>query len=524
MKFDILSKLNEKIPKHTRICFITGIIVGWLTHFYMFTHKLPNWDDMNSLSSFGSGDYLGRWFLKYIHPLGSIYSIPAVHGFLFILLLSISACLVLEIANIRSTTGAVLTATVMLTFPSVVSTMTFMFMAHTSGIAILLTCIAVYLLRKYKWGCVPCGVLLICALGTYQSYISIAITLMLIGMLLDVISKDKKFPEILKEGIISVIVLGVSVLIYMKLSHIINPNLDNETYGGVGNMGQIAISEMPILIGRCYKRFLEFFLWKPFAFMTKTVQITNIITCIIAVILFVYLVIEKKLYNDILTFVLLLMVCGFMPLAAAFIYFMAPEVDYSMLMLYPYALIFVVVIALLDYCMKVWEKKADFSKFKQYAAWMTVIFTVAVISVNCYSDYLLTNKAYLRMDVAKERVESYFNRILARVEATDGYIAGDSVTILGDFYYKDNPSTVEIDAFDSEDLRELSGVALENGLITAGVRDNFIRTFVGFDVAHLDYEEKEEIKNSEQYKEMAVYPQDGCVQKINDVWVVKLCE
>lgn len=524
MKFDILSQINEKIPKHTRICFITGIIVGWLTHFYMLTHKLPNWDDMNSLSSFGSGDYLGRWFLKYIHPLGSIYSIPAVHGFLFILLLTVSACIVLEIVNIRSTTGAVLTASVMLTFPSVVSTMTFMFMSHTSGIAILLTCIAVYLLRKYKWGCVPCGVLLICALGTYQSYISIAITLILMGMLSDILSRDKKFLEILKEGIISVLVLGISVLIYMKLSHIINPNLDNETYGGVGSMGQIAISEMPILIARCYKRFLEFFLWKPFAFVTKTAQVTNIITCILAIALFVYIVIEKKIYKDILTFILLLMVSGFIPLAAAFIYFMAPEVDYSMLMFYPYSFIFVMVLAMLDYCMKIWEQKADFSHIKKYVAQIVVIFTVAVITVSCYSDYLLTNKAYLRMDVAKERVESYFNRILAKVEATDGYIAGDKVTILGDFYYKDNPSTVEIDAFDSEDLRELSGVALENGLITAGVRDNFIRTFIGFDVAHLDYEQKEEIKNLTQYKEMPVYPASGCVQKINDVWVVKLCE
>ena len=31
----------------------------------------------------------------------------------------------------------------------------------------------------------------------------------------------------------------------MWLSHVIYPNIDNETYGGVGNMGKIAIGEMP---------------------------------------------------------------------------------------------------------------------------------------------------------------------------------------------------------------------------------------------------------------------------------------
>ncbi|MDE6911682.1 MAG: glucosyltransferase domain-containing protein, partial [Lachnospiraceae bacterium] len=155
MRFDLLAQLKKRIPKHTMICFVSAVIVGWLTHFYMLTHKLLNWDDANSMGTYGSGDYLGRWFLKYIHPLGGRYSVPAVHGFLLILCIAVSACLILEIMRIRSTTGAVLTAVVLETFPSVVSTMTFMFMAHTSGIGILMVTLSVYLLRKYRFGWLP---------------------------------------------------------------------------------------------------------------------------------------------------------------------------------------------------------------------------------------------------------------------------------------------------------------------------------------------------------------------------------
>ena len=96
MKFDILEQVNGKISSNTKICFTSGIITGCLTHFYMLSNKLLNWDDANNLASFGSGDYLGRWLLKYIHPLGGIYSIPAVHGFLLILMLSISAAVIAE--------------------------------------------------------------------------------------------------------------------------------------------------------------------------------------------------------------------------------------------------------------------------------------------------------------------------------------------------------------------------------------------------------------------------------------------
>lgn len=523
MSFDLLAQLNKRIPKHTRICLLSGLIAGWLTHFYMLTHKFLNWDDANNMDTFGSGDYLGRWFLKYIHPLGGRYSIPAVHGFLLILCIAVSACLILEILQIKSTTGAVLTAVVLETFPSVVSTMTFMFMAHTSGIGILMATLAVYLLRKYRYGWLPCTVLLICALGTYQSYISFAITLMLLGMIADIFH-GRKFPDIFKKGMICVVVLGAGVLIYMKLSHVIYPNLDNETYGGVGNMGQIAVSEMPVLIGRCYKRFLEYFLWKPFAFVSSTAQAANIITCVLAVGLFIYLAIARKMYQDILTFLMLILLCGFVPLAAAFVYFMAPEVTYSMLMLYAYALIYVTVLALLEYCMEDWHVRPVSVKWRNGLRYAVVIVTVLTIFVSSYTDYLLTNRAYLRTNFATERVQQYFNRVIAMVESTEGYEEGDRIEILGEFYYRDNPSSVELDILDAEDLRELDGVALENGLITTSVRDNFIEMFVGHEMADLRFSDKEAIMETEAYRNMAVYPKDGCVQKINDIWVVKMCE
>lgn len=523
MKFDILAQINKRIPKHTKLCFLSGMIIGLVTHFYMLTNKFTNWDDINSLSTFGSGDFIGRWFLKYIHPLGSIHSIPAVHGFLFIFFLSLSACLVLEILNIKNTTSAILVPVVMVTFPSVVSTMTFMFMAHTSGIGIFMVCFSIYLLRKYKFGWFPCSVMLICVLGIYQSYVCLAITLMLMGMIVDIIN-GKKFPDSVKHGVICVIILGVSVLIYMKLSHFIYPNMENETYGGVGSMGEIPIDEMPRLIGRCYKRFLEFFLWKPFAFMTKVSQVTNIITSILAVVLFAVVVKCKKIYKDILNLLLIILLCGFIPLGAAFIYFMAPEVDYSMLMLYAYALIYVFVLALLEYCTVEWGLIKNLKKWQKYICWGLIIITVSTVSVSAYTDYLVTNKAYLRTDIASERVKAYFNRVLVMAFSTEGFEEGDKITILGDFYYKDNPSSVEMDIFDSEGLRELSGVALENGLITAGARDRFIKTFLGYELAKLDWSEKEAIKESDEYKSMSVYPEDGCVKKINDVWVVKMCE
>ena len=77
---------------------------------------------------------------------------------------------------------------------------------------------------------------------------------------------------------------------------------------------------------------------------------------------------------------------------------------------------------------------------------------------------------------------------------------------------------------DSEDLRTLDGVALENGLITSGVRDNFIKIFVGYETAGLSDGEKKALMETDAYRKMNVYPSQGSVQKINGVWVVKMCD
>lgn len=525
MKFDIFSVINKKIPTHIRVCILSGMITGILTHLYMLTHKLPNWDDANNLAKFGSGDYLGRWMLKYLHPLGSEYSIPAVHGLLMILFLTFAACFVLEIVQSKSMLAAVLVPAVMVTFPSVACTMTFMFMAHTSGIAICMMCMAVYLLRRYKYGWIACAALIIGALGVYQSYVSIAIALMLMGMLVDLF-KGQAFKDTLIKGIKCVIVLLASVGIYMALCHIIYPAIDSETYGGIGNMGKIAIADMPRLIGRCYKRFLEYFIWKPFDFVSDTAQCMNVLTCLLLGLVFAYLVWKKQLYKDIFKCALSIALIGFMPLAVAFVYFMAPEAEYSMLMLYAYVMIYVLLIAFVELCMNEWQN--DETKGWQQAAKYVVVYgTAIVISISAYTDYLITNQAYLRTEIAKERVTSYFNRIISSVESQDGFINGDAVAFVGEFYYVDNPSPVEtqnLDVLGTDILRSMSGFAMENGLVTSGVRNNFIRTYIGFEMTDLSQQQQQTITASQVYKDMPVYPQAGSIQKIDDVWIVKLCE
>ena len=55
-------------------------------------------------------------------------------------------------------------------------------------------------------------------------------------------------------------------------------------------------------------------------------------------------------------------------------------------------------------------------------------------------------------------------------------------------------------------------------------RDSFIRDYVGFDVAHLSEKDKLEIAATDEFHNMPDYPSEGSIQKINGMWIVKLCE
>ena len=239
------------------------------------------------------------------------------------------------------------------------------------------------------------------------------------------------------------------------------------------------------------------------------------------IITFVFYVIKVGFWNRKLELVFACLMCLLLPFAMGFVYFMAPNAPFSTLMLYAYCSLYILLLALAE---TVFAGSGERKKRPNKSVIGMIVASITVVGI-VYCCYLIDAQAYFRTSIAYERATSYYNRIISRVEEMDGYQYGDSLAILGDFYYKTNPSPIEIRLFnDDENIRTLDGVALENGLITSGVRNNFIRTYIGFDTGFVSDEDKNKISETTEYKNMPIYPAEGSIAKIRDVWVVKLCE
>ncbi len=523
LKTDIFKSLYEKVPSNIKTCFISGMIIGWITHFYMLTHKLPNWDDISQINNLGLTSEIGRWLLRPLQNIAQRASNPAIHGMVLILFLSLASCMIVAALEIESVTASILVPAIMLTFPSVTGIMYFMFTAHLYGIGVFLFASSAYFIHRFRYGFLPAGICIVLGLGVYQPFVSIAISLFLIALIIEVL-KGQSFLRLVKSGFIYAGTLALSTVIYVIISNLVCQDMDK--YGGVNDMGHIPLAEIPRNFARVYKRVLEYFIVKPFAYVTKIMHALNILTCIVIVLLLIFCLIRLDYKKRKLEIAFAFLMAFLLPFAMGFVYFMAPKAPFSTLMLYAYSILYVFALTLAEFAFnKYGTGLKELAPKSKMIVWIFTMAVTLIISLISYNNYLLDAQAYFRTSIAFERATNYYNRILTRVEETSGYAPGDRIVILGNFYYKDNPSPIEIPLFyDDDGYRELDGVALENGLITSGVRNNFIGTYMGFKAGIVSDDEKEFIEDSTEYKAMSIYPKEGSIVKINDVWVVKLCE
>ena len=96
-----------------------------------------------------------------------------------------------------------------------------------------------------------------------------------------------------------------------------------------------------------------------------------------------------------------------------------------------------------------------------------------------YQNFVVTNQAYFRMGIAYERSYAYYNRIMERIEATAGYQPGDPFALIGEYGLSETPDLLGSYSMDGDRFTDLSGVAKETGLLTSGVRYNFMKTYIG---------------------------------------------
>lgn len=503
----IIKLLKELYDKY-KYSIYSSMIFTFLTHFYFFSRRLANEDDLSYLIFKDFALTSGRW------NNGTLFTtslmLPSVNFILVIIILAIISLLICDIFKIKNKKNMILISLIISTFPSLALSFSYLFMVEIYMTSLLLAVLAVWLSTKWKYGFIPGSLCIALSLGNYQSYIAVSVSLIITYVIKETIDKKK---EILKD-ILKLFIMGIlGIIIYfiiLKVLLLINKtSLSN--YKGADSMGIPPISEWPKLIFRTYKHFIGYFIGKSYFRVSIFESTIRILTIILTFILLINKITKEKFYKNKTNIIIFIILIVLIPFTFNIVDFMAFKADLTSLQIYSFSSLYLLIILILD---------------KTKPNYLNTIITILIIAIGIMN-FTTVNKYYFKQETYYKYTENFNNRLLNKIESTEGYYYGIPIIFKGEsnsnFYKELNtlPNTNDNITFDQS---LWGGKYIGYADLYTYNNDKKIFTMInnefGVYLNRATDEERDKIKDNIEYNNMKSYPEKDSIKIIDGILVV----
>ncbi len=491
------------------LCIISAFVFGLIAHGYMFFNNSISHDSLNEFLATGRvSDHrieLGRIFVPlYRAYIGGIITAPWLMGTISLLCISASAFLISKIFKFKSEFLLVVTTGILTVNKTIIALLgTYIHDADCDMIALMLAVLSVYLLLKFKlgwvWGIIP----LVITLGLYQSYISVAITLVLMACILKLL-RDSKFKDVLCLLVKGGAMVLISALIYLGLilvtPYITGVEMVSNEYNSLNAVFALTFKELIFTVFQTYTSVI-LTLFRPFVYNLKLLNALFLL--IYALILLVpagVVLIKRKLKGlELLMAVLLVLL---LPLAMDFSRILAANMSHELM---------------------------------HYAIWIGYIFALAVlfefgdisvktllavcVLITLFFNIRTANQLYVAKDLAYDSNLSLMTRVMDRLENNADYVSGESfVAIIGEPDY-----LIEIAEHSSiPHIKGFWNTTSVLGIAWSEYYESYFKNVLNVPVALVDNEGTEKLRNDERVLNMPCFPREESIQVIDNVFVVKM--
>ena len=441
---------------------------------------------------------------------GNIVS-PFLSVLISSVLLGIVVVLLLDIFKIKNTVFKYITAIIIAVAPNISATLMFYYCSDAYIMAFLFATIAVFIIDKMKnRNVLPViigSIFIALSLGMYQTYISIALVLFMTLFLISLIKKEDMktiIKNVFKYFFTVVIGFGIYYILLQLALKVRGIELSG--YSGANEIGLNTLLEMPRLLPQAYERFIEYY------FKNNILPNTTWHTNIMYVFLFgitlgaiIYLIAEKKVYKRIPLIIISLVL---FPLCFGTIELIVPNANIHILMACSYILVFPIFFSIIEL--------VDNEEMKTIIRNAIIIFTIVVTWIYIWQD----NASYVYMNKRNEQMKTSMNRILTRIESMEEYNKDVPILFVG---------RVELNEYFSKYDRELKSKTW--GFISCWPMiwvdydvsyERFFNEYAGVELNVVREANSKDILETEEYKEMEVYPSNKSIKFINNTVVVKL--
>lgn len=499
------------IPSITKFTFAITLLFFIVIHLYGFTNKFMNHDDM-LFSLGGAGITSGRWFKNLVCAISSTYSMPWINGLLSALYMAVSVCAVTALFNVQHKFNCGLIAALMASFPTIAATFSYMYTADAYILALALACLGAFVAHKFKFGWCLAAVLFALSLGIYQAYFGMAVALLVFSLLYEITHRDYSTKEIIIKCLQYLFSLLLGLVIYkITLDALLKiQNLTLSSYMGISSMWDVSIGELLERVKYAYKNFFLFYNRNGFdVFPDRTLYLHFSVLLFLGLEL-VYLIVKNKIHTKPFLLLITLLLTAIIPLSCTIIFVMSAETH--MLMIYPIIMPMLAAVIMID-------KAIDSTPLNVKGLGNTCICLILIISTLffCYDNFILTNKAYLKMDIIFKQTYAFNLKLTERIERTEGYTAGMPVQFIGTVTEEIRP----IQTGDFDEIHRMTGVESELSALHEPTIREFCQFYIGVGLPYPSGEFSSSIENNPAVQQMNRYPAEGSIQIIDGVVVVK---
>lgn len=499
--------MQKKLKITDKFAFASSFILGLVAHFYRMTNWLPNWDSLVFRADKQHMEALGRWFLPYASFISTEYELPWLNGVLTLLYLSIAAVFVCRIFDIKSNIAACLIGGITVTFPTVISTFTYCYVADAYALSCLFACAAAYLLaKKGNIAAIFAAILMTLSLGTYQAYITVTISLLLCFLTVNLISGKESVKATLKSCAKYFLCGAASFLAYYIIQKTVSRFMNVEASDYQEFSQTLAFEEINVLaaVPASLYSFFKFFI--DFSNGFNLYSAVNVLVFVVLAAGYLTAMIKNLRGVPKIILAVILVVC--IPFGCTALYFANINLDYHCLMKMALFIVYIYLILLFE--------KFDFNKLNTAKKWVVTALCGIIIFINIAT----ANVAYHKLQISFEKSYGILIRISDRIEAIDGYENAEKILVVGALK---NSQSYSVN-FPPEITGTTDGLIIrkDDETVHQSVLTSSLKDYCGIELDFLYGENAESLKKSEQVKNMPCWPARGSVAISGKTVIVKL--
>lgn len=516
-----------QMNRQSRTAFTATIIFMLITHLYMFTNKLVNHDDVNRLIS-GDTDEVkiqhGRWGGVLLDRIsGSSFGIPYILGMLSLLAFALTAVLIVSVFRLQSRGIIVLCCALLSTFPVSANIFLYSYIADAYFISMLLAIWGIWLLLQGTKLQMGTGILLLTlSCGTYQAFWCLGMGVLFLYYLLEYLRWADKAKVLGYPIVKSLVGAAVSLVLYLIINWAVQTftGYGATAYEGLDAMGHFdgALGLLRVIVGAYYE-FVRFFYLRGSFVEAPVLAVFNALLTLLVIGLMIYQGTRRK--HTLWFWIGLTAAIGCLPFASNLVSIVSKNATHA-LMQYAFVLPYLLCLILLDR-FTVPGGKAFMESCRKG------ILTVACIllGIIAYKGYLTDNEIYFRQQLYYEQAYSYTLRLLSRIEEMPDYDPFVPVALINETPQSGDHISVLMENYPEDMLKlnyldEMVGTEPYTLVKRASDVADFCKYYHGYDLRIADAEKLPALAESGIFVQMPTYPQEGSMQYIEGVLVIKL--